>query len=92
MAASTVVSFHGWPMRAASVALARAGVAAMPPKAMRAWPTRPAARVRAKAPHRAEMSWSWRFETFQQRKIRPGGAGGSSMASMNSPGARVVCR
>ena len=49
---------------AASQALARLGMAAMPPKAMRASLTTPSTRVRLNAAQTAEMSSSRRLDTL----------------------------
>jgi hypothetical protein len=67
-AASTTASLHGRPTSAASVSTARFGIAAMPPKAIRAAATRPSSTVMLKAPSSAEMSWSNRLETLWQRR------------------------
>ena len=55
-AAATVASVHGLPISAASTARARFGVAAMPPKAIRAEVTTVSVTARLKQPQIAEMS------------------------------------
>ncbi|MNM87657.1 hypothetical protein D3C81_998460 [compost metagenome] len=64
MPARAVASFHGWPISAASVAAARLGVAAMPPKAMRASLTMPSCTVMPNAAHTAEISSSKRLDSL----------------------------
>ena len=55
-AALTVSSDHGFPIRAFSTAVARLGIPAMPPKAIRASLTTPSDTVMLKQPQTAEMS------------------------------------
>ena len=59
-----VWSSQGWPVIACSTWVARFGVAAMPPKAMRAPVTMPSSTVMLKAPQTAEMSWSKRLDSL----------------------------
>ena len=64
-AASIVAVTHGLPTSAASTPAARFGVAAMPPKAMRAMPTLPSPSIETRnAPQSAEMSSSRRLDTL----------------------------
>ncbi|MNI67704.1 hypothetical protein D3C73_1233510 [compost metagenome] len=91
-ARSTVALLNGAPRNTASQALARLGIAAMPPKATRASLITPFSRRKLKAAQTAEMSSSRRLDTLYARNDCGALARGTMIFSMNSLSWRAVTR
>ena len=83
-AASTVSSVHGRPVSTASVARARIGVAATPPRPIRTAPTTPFSTSRAKATATLEMSSYLRLAILWKATIA-GCPPGTRTARISSP-------
>ena len=91
-ASSAVASSHARPASAASVAVARRGVAATPPQPIRADAMRPSATTSATHANTAEMSWSYRLPTLYARSSVPGARRGTRTSTTNSDGCSAVFR
>ena len=90
-AASTVSSFQGCPSSACSVAMARIGVAATPPRPMRARVTVPSAMSRANATATLLMSSNGRLAILWNAVVVAAGRG-TTTSVISSPGARTDSR
>ena len=90
-AAATVSPFHGRPSNAASVASARIGVAATPPRPILARRTVRSATSSANPTATPEMSSNRRFATLWKATSGLPGSG-TRTARMSSSGSRTVSR